>query len=95
MHRQAEFSARLLDRTRRAGLAAAGRPVRLGEHGRESMRCGQRLERRDGEFGRAGEAQPQGRRPALKGSKEPARDAREFAARGSLLALFFQRRRIS
>jgi hypothetical protein len=39
-------------------LAAAGRAVRLGEHGTNAVRNLKRVECRNGEFRRAGETQP-------------------------------------
>jgi hypothetical protein len=76
------------------GLAAAGRPVGLGEYGMNPLRLAERLERRNGELRRAGETQPQRRKRFVQGSKSgrgsaPRRSAM-VAARGSLLTLFFQ-----
>jgi hypothetical protein len=39
-------------------LSSAGRAIGLREHGANPVRLSQRVERRDGELRRAGEAQP-------------------------------------
>jgi hypothetical protein len=90
---------------RRAGLTGLAlqawpRPAgRSGwvKHGANAV-SRQRVERRNGELRRAGEAQPQGGKIGAQGSKEPARNGgrakrrrrTSFLARGSLPALFFQ-----
>ncbi len=81
------------------GLTPAGPPIRLGEYRANLVRLMQRIECRNGELRRAGEAQPQGAKIGAQSSKSRRGGARRgraglrtsnLAARGSLSPLLFQ-----
>jgi len=58
MHAEPALDRAGFDGTRVQWLTAAGRAVRLGEHGANPVCLSQCVERRNGELRRAGETQP-------------------------------------
>jgi hypothetical protein len=58
MHGKPKQGGQRFDGARVQGLAAAGRTVRLSEHGANPVRLRKHAEGRNGEFRRAGETQP-------------------------------------